>query len=168
MRGVGGLDVSVNIATPRRSLLRAFGVGAAAWLLCPTTGIAQQSDPTNQPAPSSGSPAPGQPNKGGTLRIGMPADIVLAGVPFLNTPGNYPLYNLVYDTLIRYDAQLNPQPRLATSWMWSSDFRQLTLQLRSGVTFHTGRAFTSDDVNFSIQHPCRTRVSPLSGQTTCS
>ncbi len=84
--------------------------------------------------------------------MGMSGDIVANGVPYLFLPGNYPLYNLVYDTLLVYDQQLNPQPRLATSWTWSPDFRQLTLQLRPGVTFHTGRPFTSDDVRFNVEH----------------
>jgi peptide/nickel transport system substrate-binding protein len=81
----------------------------------------------------------------------MPADILANGVPYLLAPGNYPLYNLVFDTLLVYDQQLNPQPRLATSWTWSPDFLQLTLQLRPGVTFHTGRRFTSDDVRFNLE-----------------
>jgi peptide/nickel transport system substrate-binding protein len=130
--------------TRRRVLSRALALGSAAWVVSPLTASAKQ--------PEAGSPAPGQPKKGGALRIGMPSDILFAGVPFLNTPGQYPLYNLVYDTLIRYDERLHPQPRLATSWTWSSDFRQLTLQLRSGVTFHTGRLFTSEDVRFNIEH----------------
>jgi peptide/nickel transport system substrate-binding protein len=82
----------------------------------------------------------------------MPGDIVPNGVPYLFLPANYPLYNLVYDTLVVYDQQLNPQPRLATGWSWSPDSRQLTLQLRPGVTFHSGRPFTSDDVRFNFEH----------------
>jgi peptide/nickel transport system substrate-binding protein len=58
----------------------------------------------------------------------------------------------VYDTLLVYDQQLNPQPRLATNWTWSPDFLQLTVHLRPGVTFHTGRPFTSDDVRFNLEH----------------
>jgi peptide/nickel transport system substrate-binding protein len=53
---------------------------------------------------------------------------------------------------VYYDQQLNPHPRHATGWTWSPDFRQLTLRLRSGVTFHTGSAFTSDDVKFNFEH----------------
>jgi peptide/nickel transport system substrate-binding protein len=66
-------------------------------------------------------------------------------------PNNFPLYNLVYDTLLVYDQQLNPRPRLALSWAWSSDYRQLDVQLRPGVTFHSGRPFTSDDVKFNLE-----------------
>jgi peptide/nickel transport system substrate-binding protein len=136
------------LTVTRRALLRqGLAFGAAVLTLAPGGVAAQESGtPANQtPA------APSQPNKGGTLRVGMPADILAAGVPYLLAPGNYPLYNLVYDTLLVYDQQLNPQPRLATSWTWSPDFLQLTLQLRPGVTFHTGRPFTSDDVRFNLE-----------------
>ena len=66
-------------------------------------------------------------------------------------PANFQISNLIYDTLIVYDQQLEPQPRLATSWAWSQDFRQLRLQLRPGVRFHTGRPFTSADAKFNIE-----------------
>jgi len=85
------------------------------------------------------------------LRIGKPDDLVVAGAPYVLIPGNIPLYNLVYNTLISYDQQLRPQPQLASSWTWSPDFLQLTLQLRSDVTFHSGRPFTSDDARFNLE-----------------
>ena len=91
------------------------------------------------------------PRRGGTLKIARPEDISLNGFPHFLTPANLPLSNLIYDTLVVYDRQLNLQPRLATDWTWSADFRQLTFQLRQGVRFHTGRAFTSDDAKFNIE-----------------
>ena len=36
------------------------------------------------------------------------------------------------------------------SWDVSKDFKQLTFHLRKGVTFHTGRPFTSDDVKYNL------------------
>jgi peptide/nickel transport system substrate-binding protein len=127
-----------RVTIARRALLRqVLGLGVAAFSLA------------SRLAPSTA--AQSAQNRGGTLRIGMPADILVAGVPYLLAQGNFPLYNLVYDTLLVYDQQLNPQPRLATSWTWSPDFHELTLQLRPGVTFHTGRPFTSDDVRFNLE-----------------
>nr|WP_258562779.1 ABC transporter substrate-binding protein [Nocardioides sp. MAH-18] len=46
---------------------------------------------------------------------------------------------------------LEPQPRLATSWEQADDGLSLTLQLRDDVKFHSGRDFTSKDVEFSIK-----------------
>ena len=91
------------------------------------------------------------PKTGGTLRIGRLEDISPTGIPHLLTPANYEISNLIYDTLIRYDPQLVPHPRLATSWSWSPDFRQLDLRLRTDVTFHSGRPFTSDDARFNLE-----------------
>src|SRR4029077_986333 len=90
-----------------------------------------------QPTSASG------PRRGGVLHISQRNDIALGAVPHLLIPQNLRLYSLVYDTLAANDAQLRPQPRLATSWQWSSDFRRLTLQLRTDARFHSGRAFTS-------------------------
>ncbi|WP_249522963.1 ABC transporter substrate-binding protein [Modestobacter marinus] len=45
----------------------------------------------------------------------------------------------------------DPQPALATEWEISDDGLSAVLQLREGVAFHTGRAFTADDVVFTMQ-----------------
>jgi peptide/nickel transport system substrate-binding protein len=98
-----------------------------------------------------GTPSPTQPQRGGALRISQQQDINPAAVPYVLTPPNTALYDLVYDTLVWYDTQLKPQPRLATSWEWSTDFLQVTLKLRPDVKFHTGRVFTSQDAKFNLE-----------------
>ena len=60
------------------------------------------------------------------------------------------MVNNVYDVLTRYDENLEPQPRLAESWSFSDDGLEMTLTLRSGVVFHSGKAFTSADVLDSL------------------
>ena len=55
-----------------------------------------------------------------------------------------------FDRLTAYDDDLKPQPMLAESWEFSSDFKQLKLNLRKGVQFHTGRELTSDDVKWNL------------------
>jgi peptide/nickel transport system substrate-binding protein len=47
---------------------------------------------------------------------------------------------------------------LAESWEASADAKQLTLHLRKGVQFHTGREFTSDDVKYNIQRTADPKV----------
>ncbi len=136
----------------RRTLLaRATMVGAAG-LIGSGCGI-----PLRLPGPPTASDpnaptAARQTHKtGGTLRIGRLEDISVAGIPHLLVPANFQISNLIYDTLIVYDQQLVPQPRLATSWAWSPDFLQLSLDLRPDVRFHTGRPFTSEDARFNIE-----------------
>jgi peptide/nickel transport system substrate-binding protein len=47
---------------------------------------------------------------------------------------------------------------LAESWDISSDFKQITLNLRKGVTFHSGREFTADDVVWNLQRALDPKV----------
>jgi peptide/nickel transport system substrate-binding protein len=92
------------------------------------------------------------PRTGGTLRISAPADIQPKNTPYLIIPANGRLIPLVYDTLVSYDPQLTARPRLATSWEWSQDARRLTVHLRPGVNFHSGRPFTSAEAKFNLEH----------------
>ena len=69
---------------------------------------------------------------------------------------NLRMANLLYDPLVRYDSDLNIEPRLATSWE-EIDPTTLRFHLREGVTFHNGRTMNADDVLFSFD---RLRKSP--------
>ena len=94
----------------------------------------------------------GKPVSGGTLKCAIADDLVPANL-FTNALTSITLLvGLVYESLIRYrNDKVEPEPRLATSWKLSDDGLTLTLQLRRGVKFHSGREFTSADVAFSIQ-----------------
>lgn len=141
-------------AVARRQLLRGATVGAGAlWLAaCGGGSNGGQAGGASGASPAAGgTPAAGQPKKGGTLRVSQPQDIAPATTPHVLSPTNYVLYNTVYDLLVSYDTKLSPRPELATSWEWSPDFLQLTLKLRQGVTFHTGRPFTSEDAKFNLE-----------------
>jgi peptide/nickel transport system substrate-binding protein len=58
---------------------------------------------------------------------------------------------LVTDSLVQYDARLDLQPMLATSWEVSPDGRTVTFELRDGVRWHDGAPFTARDVVFSVE-----------------
>jgi peptide/nickel transport system substrate-binding protein len=90
---------------------------------------------------------------GGVLRLGVPTDLSPT-VVFSNTAeGTNTLIGLVYDSLVDYDKDsLEPKPALATSWKLAPDGKSLTLKLRDDVAFHSGRKFTSKDVEFSIKN----------------
>jgi peptide/nickel transport system substrate-binding protein len=159
----------------RRAALRVLGLGAAAGLLaaCGPNPPAAPA-PTSAPAPaptaaSAGAPtsvpsgatvsvskptAPpaasgSQPKRGGTLRVGQIGDAArLDGQLFTTVDATW----MPYDRLTAYDADLKPQPMLAESWEFSNDFKQLKLNLRKGVHFHSGRELTSDDVKWNLMH----------------
>ncbi len=60
-----------------------------------------------------------------------------------------PAITTVYEGLAVVTPSGEVVPRLATSWEISEDRRAYTLELRRGVTFHNGAAFTSSDVVYS-------------------
>jgi ABC-type dipeptide transport system, periplasmic component len=70
----------------------------------------------------------------------------------------------IYEGLLRYDTDMNPQPGLAESWEVSEDGLTYTFTLHEGVVWHDGEPFTAEDVVFSVDtflretHP-RLRVS---------
>ena len=61
----------------------------------------------------------------------------------------------IYDGLLEYDTELQPQPSLAESWEVSPDGKTITFKLRQGVKFHDGEPLTSADVRFSIMNAAK-------------
>ena len=100
-------------------------------------------------APSAGLLA--APQHGGNLNWIVspePASIV----PLTTTAGgNCEIGPKIVEGLLTYDPKLNPKPLLATAWSVSKDGLQYRFELRKGVKWHDGKAFTSADVAFSIQ-----------------
>lgn len=97
-----------------------------------------------------GAAAAGEPKPGGTLKIGQVGGILNFDAHRLSK-GNYPMLTLVYNTLIRYDDTLTPQPELAESWTFSKDGMTLEFKVREGVKFHNGRELVAEDVVWNIQ-----------------
>ncbi len=94
---------------------------------------------------------------GQTLTIGMPNGTQTNNSnPFLNTSSARSLGYAwaIYEPL----AQVNDTrptnaavPWLAKSWAWNTDFTELKIVARSGVTWSDGTPFTADDVAYSLQ-----------------
>ncbi len=88
---------------------------------------------------------------GGTLNFGHLGDFQYFD-PYLLPLADWPMFNQIYNVLVRYDDTLTPQPELAESWELSDDGLTLTFKLRPGVKFHNGRDFVADDVKFSLEY----------------
>jgi peptide/nickel transport system substrate-binding protein len=56
----------------------------------------------------------------------------------------------IFDGLVEYDLDLKPQPKLAKSWTVSPDGLTIAFALQSGVKWHDGTPFTSEDVAYSV------------------
>src|SRR5258708_6403248 len=95
-------------------------------------------------------PAPGPGVKtGGTLRWGQVGDLVTIDAILWSPVSNNTL-GQINEMLIEYDDDLKIVPRLAESWEQSADNTSIKLNLGKGVSVHTGREFTSDDVEYNI------------------
>jgi peptide/nickel transport system substrate-binding protein len=88
-------------------------------------------------------PPKGQPKPGGTLTEGNLGDLPNLDGHWIN--GQHTTY-AIFDRLVDLDASLQPHPALAESWEVNPDFTQVTFHLRKGVTWHSGRPFSSEDV----------------------
>ena len=132
----------------RRRFLGTAGALSAVGSLWLVTGCQSA---VGQAASSQSAAASAAPVKGGTIKAGITGDLIPANFFTNSTNGVTTVVGLAFDSLIRYpNDKVEPTPRLATSWEAGADGLSLTLKLREGVTFHSGRDFTSADVAFSI------------------
>lgn len=132
----------------RRRFLGTAGALSAAGSLWLVAGCQSA---VGQAAAGQSAAASAAPVTGGTIKAGITGDLIPANFFTNSTNGVTTVVGLVFDSLIRYpNDKVEPTPRLATSWEAAADGLSLTLKLRDGVKFHSGRAFTSADVAFSI------------------
>ncbi|MHB1135026.1 MAG: ABC transporter substrate-binding protein [Chloroflexota bacterium] len=101
--------------------------------------------PTQAPAATKTS----GPKTGGTLTLAKTMGVQDFNPVNLFT-GHYAFQRALFNTLAHYDSQLNPVPELAEKWDFAADSKSMTLKLREGVKFHSGRDFTSADVKASV------------------
>lgn len=102
--------------------------------------------------------ASSSPKRGGTLRVGLfnDATVIDPGVS-TNVPA-IRVRNMIYETLLAWDAETNLRPMLADGYEASPDGLTYTFRLRKGVTFHDGTPFAAEDVKFTFERVLR--VSP--------
>lgn len=60
------------------------------------------------------------------------------------------VWDQIYETLLAFDMDGNPQPHIATSWEVSEDGLEYTFSLQEGVLCHDGTAFDANDVKFTV------------------
>lgn len=80
--------------------------------------------------------------------IVQPEPVALNSAFNTNFP-NGVVSNNVYEGLVSYNQDMQPQPSLAESWEVARDGLSITFHLRHGVKWHDGKPFTSEDVKFS-------------------
>ena len=90
-----------------------------------------------------------KPIHGGTLYTAIYPEPVTLTATYNNQYSNRVISANIFDGLVYYDNNFQPQPRLATSWEIAPDGLSITFHLRHGVKWHDGQPFTSADVKYS-------------------
>jgi peptide/nickel transport system substrate-binding protein len=120
-------------------------------LMLLAAGCSGNSPTTNstQPSETKDAQSSSEPKKGGSLVVAYDSDVSNYD-PILGNSGNdHSLLYPVYDTLVNYNSNLEPEPGLAESWE-TPDEKTILLHLREGVTFHDGTPFDAEAVKFNL------------------
>ena len=103
------------------------------------------------------------------IRIGLQEDPDVLDPDQSRTFVGRIVYASLCDKLVDIDPDLDIVPQLATSWAFSDDGTQLTMQLREDATFHDGTPFDAEAVaanlERSINLPETRRASELASVT---
>ena len=94
---------------------------------------------------------PVEPTPGGVCVVGIFSDYDSLN-EFVSTDANATdlMESVLYMPLLRWNADIELEGRLAESWEFSDDRRALTFRLRDDVRWHDGVPTTADDVKFSF------------------
>lgn len=84
------------------------------------------------------------------LRVGVTTDASSLDPIRGSSGGDHVLLFPIYDTLISYNSQLEAEPGLAENWELVTP-TELSLTLRTGVTFHDGTPFDAEAVKYNIE-----------------
>jgi peptide/nickel transport system substrate-binding protein len=89
---------------------------------------------------------------GGTMKMAYELDLQFLDPQLVQSDQDLLPSTLIFGRLVQWDdTMLDPKPDVAESWTVSTDNLTYVFKLRDGVTFHSGRAVTADDVVFSYQ-----------------
>ncbi|MFA6964294.1 ABC transporter substrate-binding protein [Bosea sp. (in: a-proteobacteria)] len=113
------------------------------------------------------------PRRGGTLRVSVDQAAAKLNPLLTRVNPEYLISELLYSALTRLKVDMSVEPDLAESWSSSADLLEWTFNLRKGVTFHDGSAFTAADVVATFEaildaktaSPARQNVGPIAKVT---
>jgi peptide/nickel transport system substrate-binding protein len=82
--------------------------------------------------------------------VALPSWDPTVGLSAVN-PTIQAIYRSVFDQFIGQGPDLAFQPGLLTAWGWNDDKSQVWMDVREGVTWHDGSAFTPEDIVWSLE-----------------
>lgn len=92
-----------------------------------------------------------RPRYGGVFRVKSFTDVFRPDLDPASANSYIFVSEQIYDGLVKVDKNLNIVPSLAEYWEISPDRTEYTFRLRKDVRFHHGRAFSAEDVKFSLE-----------------
>ena len=107
--------------------------------------------------------------RGGTIKIGMDADMASMDPHRSTAAVDRQVYNNVYGKLVDIDAKFGIVPQLAQSWDVKNAGLTYVFKLRRGVKFHDGSDFNADIVKWNFDRmrdpalasPRRSEIAPV-------
>lgn len=87
----------------------------------------------------------------GTFVVAISSDPGHLNPAITTSGGTHTASELMYNGLVRVNADLEVEPDLASDWEITDDGATYTFTLRDDVTWHDGEPFTSEDVRFSFE-----------------
>lgn len=90
------------------------------------------------------------PKSGGTLNVVIQPEPPGLMMGLIQNGPTQMVAGQIYESLLRYDKNLDPMPSLAKDWEKSEDGLTYTFTLQDDVVWHDGEPFTSEDVVFSV------------------
>lgn len=135
-------------------------------LCAAATSCAPASAPSAQPSPSAPAPAPSvaapataapttaapaspSVTRGGTLRVGLNADLTTMDPHQSTAAVDRQVYQSIYNPLFRLDKDLTIKPELAEKYEFT-DPTTLVLTLKKGIKFHDGTDFNAQAVKVNF------------------
>jgi peptide/nickel transport system substrate-binding protein len=135
-------------AMARRGFLQAAAGAGAAGLLAACGGSGSSSG-SSQPQAA----ATAKPKRGGNMTVGLTggssSDTIDPHLGF--TYLDFSRFNALYDPLVLLNNNAAIEYRLAESITPNKTLDQWTIKLRPGITFHSGKPVTADDVIYTIR-----------------
>ncbi|WP_256868282.1 ABC transporter substrate-binding protein, partial [Candidatus Entotheonella palauensis] len=79
-------------------------------------------------------------------------DLNPKGVPYrLQASTTGQTVGTVFSTILRYTTSLDPTPHMTESYELAPDAMSARMVLKKGIEFHSGRSFTTADVQWNLQ-----------------
>jgi len=105
---------------------------------------AEKDNKTIKPTPTSLTP-----EYGGTIISASIGDASVLLPPLASDSASFDIIGLVYDTVLKYDKDLNLIGELAESWEVKNDGKEIVFHFYKNIKWHDGKPFTADDVIFT-------------------